>query len=175
MNRDPAPSDLHKSSAPGAIELLIEFDPVACRAWLEASAAGEAGIDDGFRNENLTVAAGLEDLLALLNHDATQRAWQPAAQVHQVLIWRTADGDGIDGSGLLTVDLDYPLGRIRLGCLHQGFDDFIADSATNGIDAAVEALGHVADVVNHTYVTFRTATQAVTRTPGQLTARPTPQ
>jgi hypothetical protein len=39
------------------------------------------------------VAAGLEDLLSLLNRDATQRAWRPAAGVHQVLIWRTADSD----------------------------------------------------------------------------------
>ena len=146
---------------------LIVFDPVACRAWLEAGAAGEAGIDDRFRTADLTVAAGLEELLALLNHDATQRAWRPAAQVHQVLIWRTGDGDGIDGGGLLTVDLDYPLGRIRLGSLHQGFDDFIADAATYGIDAAVEALGHVADVVNHTYAIFGAATQAVTAPPAR--------
>lgn len=146
--------------------LLIEFDPVACRAWLEAGAAGEASIDDEFRTANLTIAAGLEELLALLNHDATQRAWRPAAQVHQVVIWRTGDSDGIDGGALLTVDLDYPLGRIRLGCLHQGFDDFITDASTYGIDAAVEALGHVADVVNHTYTIFRTATQAVTAHPG---------
>lgn len=136
---------------------LIEFDPVACRAWLLDGAAAEAGIDDGFRSENLTVAAGVEALLALLNHDATQRVWRPACHVHQVLIWRTGDGGGIDGGGLLTIDLDYPGARVRLGCRHQGFDAFIRDSATCGIDAAVEALGHVAAVVNRTYATFRTA------------------
>jgi hypothetical protein len=137
-------------------EPLIEFDPVACRAWLLDGAATEAGIDDGFRSENLTIAAGIEELLALLNHDTTQHAWRPTASLHDVLIWRT--GDGIDGGGLLTVDLDNPGGRVRLGSLHQGFDDFIRDSATCGIDDAVEALGHVAAVVNRTYATFLTAT-----------------
>jgi hypothetical protein len=140
---------------------LITFDPDVCRAWLEDGAAAEAGVDDGFRSENLTIAAGLEELLTLLNHDATQRAWRPAPQLRQVLIWRTADGDGIDGGGLITVDLDYPAGRIRLACHHQGFEDFIADTATYGIDAAVEALGHVADLVNGTYTAFRAATGTV--------------
>jgi hypothetical protein len=139
-------------------EPLIAFDPAACRDWLAGGAAAEAGIDDGFRSENLTVAAGIEQLLDLLNQDATARCWRPAPQLHKVLIWRTGDGDGIDGGGLLTVDLDYPCGRIRLGCLHQGFDDFIRDPASHGVDAAVEALGHVADLVNHTYATFRAAT-----------------
>jgi hypothetical protein len=80
--------------------------------------------------------------------------------------------------GLLTADLDYTLGRIRIGCLHQGFDNFIADPATYGVDAAVEALGHVADVVNHTYAIFGAATQAVTTHPGpadgDATANPGP-
>jgi hypothetical protein len=140
---------------------LIVFDPIACRAWLDGGAAAEAAIDDGFRSENLTIAAGLEELLTLLNHDATQRAWRPAPLLHQVLIWRTADGDGIDGGGLITVDLDYPAGRIRLACHHQGFDDFTAHAATRGIDAAVEALGHVADLVNRTYTAFRAAAAVV--------------
>lgn len=151
-------SGTHLTNSGGG--LLIAFDPAACRDWLTGGAAAEAGIDDGFRSENLNIAAGLDELLNLLNHDARQRGWQAAPLVREVLIWRTADGDGIDGGGLLTIDLDSPVGRIRLACLHQGFDDFIDDSATCGIDAAVEALGHVAQVVNETYAAFRAASTA---------------
>ena len=79
-----------------------------------------------------------------------------------VRIWRTGDGGGIDGGGLLTVELDYPGRRVRLGSLHQGFDDFIRDSATCRIDAAVEALRHVTAVVNRRYATFLTATATKT-------------
>lgn len=159
----PAAADQHGGTADTAAfkigdGQLIEFDPTACRSWLADGAAAEAGIDDGFCSENLTVAAGLQELLILLHQDTDQRGWRPATVVREVLIWRTADGDGIDGGGLLTVDLDYPAGWIRLGCLYQGFDDFVRDSAIRGIDAAVEALGHVAAVVNHTYTTFRDAT-----------------
>ncbi|GAA1884122.1 hypothetical protein GCM10009687_60630 [Asanoa iriomotensis] len=139
-------------------EPLIHFDADACRAWLLAGAADTAGIDDGFSTEDLTIAAGLDELLSLLNTDATQHAWRPAPHVQDVLIWRTADGDGVDGGGVLTVDLNYLGERVRLASLHQGFDDFTADAATSGTDAAVEALAHVAAILNREHANLLRAT-----------------
>lgn len=142
----------------GPDEPLIRFDADACRAWLLVGAADEACINEGFNTEELTIAAGLEELLGLLNTDSAQQAWRPAPHVHDVLIWRTADGDGVDGGGVLTVDLNYMGERVRLASLHQGYDDFTGDAATSGIDAATEALGHVANTINREYANFRRAT-----------------
>jgi hypothetical protein len=152
-------ADIERLPATGVgDEPLIRFDAAACRDWLLAGAADEAGIHNGFNTEDLTIAAGLDELLSLLNNDSTQQVWHPAAHVHDVLIWRTADGDGVDGGGVLTVDLNYMGHRVRLGSLHQGFDDFTNDAATSGIDAAIEALGHVAATINREYVNLRRAT-----------------
>jgi hypothetical protein len=49
---------------------------------------------------------------------------------------------------VITADLTINGQPIRLAARHQGFEDFTQGSDTSGIDAAVEALGHVANLVN---------------------------
>jgi hypothetical protein len=137
---------------------LISFDAAACRRWLRAGAAQQAGIDEGFNSEDSTIAAGLEELLPLLNGGAAPDVWETQAHLCDVQIWRTADSDGVDGGGVLTADLSYMGQRVRLASLHQGSDEFTDDPATAGIDAAVQALAHVAQVINQEYVTFVRAT-----------------
>jgi hypothetical protein len=159
-----------------ADEPLIRFDADACRTWLLAGAAETAGIGIGSGTANLTITAGLDELLALLNTDVDQQAWITAPHVHEVLIWRTADDDGIDGGGVLTVDLNYLGERVRLASLHQGYDDFTTDTAASGIDVAVEALAHVAATVNREYTTFcrATAVTADSDRDAEHTHRPDP-
>lgn len=139
-------------------EPMIRFDPDACRAWLQAWAAHDAGIDEGFNTNEGTIAAGLEDLLSGLNNEPPLPGWQTVAHLQDVQIWRTADSDGVDGGGILTADLNYMGQRVRLASLHQSCDEFTDDPAISGVDAAVQALGHVADTLNREYTNFRRAT-----------------
>jgi integrase len=74
--------------------------------------------------------------------------WAAHPPLECVQLLRTADGDGVDGGAMITADLRFGERTVRVGTGHQGFDDFVDDEATSGIDAAVEALGHVADLVN---------------------------
>jgi len=150
----------HVARLPGIAdtEPMIRFDPDACRAWLRAGAAQRAGIDEGFNSDDFTIAAGLEELLSLLNNDPGQHFWQTVAHLEDVQIWRTADSDGVDGGGILTADLDYMGQRVRLASLHQGSDEFTDDPATSGIEAAVQALRHVAETLNREYANLRRAT-----------------
>jgi hypothetical protein len=108
-----------------------------------------------YRRHRIRVGPGIHQPLPAV---AGRIEWIPAPHVHEVLIWRTADGDGIDGGGVLTVDLNYLGERIRLASLHQGYDDFTTDTAAHGIDVAVEALAYVAATVNREYTTFCRAT-----------------
>lgn len=142
----------------GDDEPMIRFDRDACRAWLEGGAAQVAGIDEGFNSNDLTIAAGLEDLLSALNNEPPHPGWQTVTHLEYVQLWRTADSDGADGGGILTADLSYMGQRVRLASLHQGCDEFTDDPATSGINAAVEALGHVADTLNREYANMRRAT-----------------
>lgn len=80
-------------------------------------------------------------------------------------IWRTADSDGVDGGGVLTADLTYMGERVRLASLHQGSDEFTDDPTTAGTDAAVQALAHVAQVINREYANFVRATGCPTPDP----------
>jgi hypothetical protein len=49
---------------------------------------------------------------------------------------------------MITADLRLGEHTVRIGARHQGFGDFVRDEATSGVDAAVEALGDLADLVN---------------------------
>jgi len=150
-------ADIGRLPATGDTEPLISFDAAACRAWLQAWAAQDAGIDDGFNSGNYTIAAGVEDLLLRLNNEPPRPGWCTVAHVQDIQIWRTADSDGADGGGILTVHLSYMGQRVSLASLHQGYDEFTDDSATCGIDAAVQALAHVAETLNREYATLRRA------------------
>nr|WP_030500982.1 hypothetical protein [Micromonospora purpureochromogenes] len=138
----------------------VTFNPDACRAWLADGVADEHGIDDTFRTTELTIPAGLEALLAALDDNPQPQVWHRHPALRQVRIWRTADGDGVDGGAIITADLAIDGERVRLATLHQGFDDFTTDSATAGIDAAVEALDHVARLVNTELAAYRQSTAA---------------
>ena len=133
---------------PGSEEPVLVYDPVAARQWLIDGAADEHGIDDGFTTTELNLAARLEDLLYALAYGAVPEVWTTRLPLTNVLIWRTADGDGVDAGAIITADLTINGQPVRLAARHQDFDDFTRDAATSGIDAAVEALGHVADLVN---------------------------
>jgi hypothetical protein len=136
----------------------VVFNPDACRQWLSDGVADEHGIDDTFRTTELNIPAGLEALIAALDDDPQPQVWQLHPALRQVQIWRTADGDGVDGGAIITADLSIDGERVRLATLHQGFDDFTTHSATAGIDAAAQALHHVARLVNNELAAYRHAT-----------------
>jgi hypothetical protein len=56
--------------------------------------------------------------------------------------------DEVDGGAVITADFTINGHPIRLALRHQGFEDFTQRSDASGIDAAVDALGHVAHLVN---------------------------
>jgi hypothetical protein len=129
-------------------EPVIVYDPVAARQWLLDGAAGGYGIDAMFSAIELSIVAGLQELLAALGYNAVPGVWAMRLPLTNVLIWRTADGDGVDGGGIVTADLTINGQPIRLATHHQGFDGFTQRGETSGIEAAVEVLGQVADLVN---------------------------
>jgi hypothetical protein len=137
-----------RTASTAIVDPVVVYDPAAARQWLLDRAAEEHSIDESFTTTELTIAAGLEDLLAELDYGAVAEVWTTRPPLTTVLIWRTADGDGVDGGAVITADFTINGQPIRLAARHQGFEDFTRDSDTSGIDAAVEALGHVADLVN---------------------------
>jgi hypothetical protein len=120
----------------------------AARVWLRDGAADDLGIDESFNSHDLTIVARLEELLYHLGNYGQPDILTVAAPLTNVSIWRTADGDGIDGGAIITIDLTIGDRPIRLATLHQGFNDFTLDEATSGIDAAIESLRHVTRLVN---------------------------
>jgi hypothetical protein len=79
--------------------------------------------------------------------------------LESVSIWPTADDDGVDGGALITADLRVNGQPIRLACLHQSGCDF-TDDEISGIDAAVQAVTTVTDLVNREIATYLRATAA---------------
>jgi hypothetical protein len=144
----------------GAAPPAVVFDSDYARAWLRDGAAEEFGIDESFSTTELTIAGGLEDLLIALADNAEPAVWTIRAPLTGVLLWRTADGDGVDGGAVLTADLRFGNHQIRLATRHRAYDEFVDDAATSGIDAAVEALGTVADLVNREVAALLAATAA---------------
>jgi hypothetical protein len=126
----------------------VRFDAHAARAWLASGAADHLGIDESFSTTNLSIVAGLEELLQALDRNGQPQVWSAIPAVSAVAILRTADGDGVDGGGLITIDVNVSGRGVRLCSRHHGYDDFTSDSATCGADAAIEALAHVAHLVN---------------------------
>jgi hypothetical protein len=151
------PSGRRNPAVPGP---AIVYDPRQCRAWLAGGVADEEEIDDSFCTEEVSIPAGLEGLLAELDNDPQPQVWQLRHPLQQGSVWRTCDGDGIDGGAIITTDLRVGGERVRLATLHQGFDDFVDDADTVGIDAAVEALGRVADLINHEVAVYDAVTAA---------------
>lgn len=129
----------------------VHFDPVACRQWLEDGAAERAGIGEDFCSANDTIAAGLEDLLAELDNNPVPHMWLQQPPLSAVNLWRTTDDDAIDGRGdggaIITITLDVTTPRLRIATLYQSGDQF-ANPGSRGIGAAVEALSHLAELVN---------------------------
>ena len=152
----------------GTVPPAVVFDPDAARAWLHDGAAEEFGIDDSFTTTELTIAGGLEDLLIALADNAEPDVWTTRAPLTGVLLWRTADGDGVDGGAVLIADLRFDNHQVRLATHHQAHDEFVDDEATSGgIGAAIEALGTVADLVNREVAALLAAT--ATQLPRQYT------
>jgi hypothetical protein len=137
----------------------VTFDAEACRRWLTDDAADQHGIDEGFCTTGLRIPAGLHDLLDALHDTPQPQVWRLHPAIGRIKLWRTADGDGIDGGAIITADLVLGQDRVRLATQHQGFDEFTADSDTAGIDAAVEALGNLAALVNAEFDAYRKATR----------------
>lgn len=147
---EPRPHDeaAPRTASASSGDPVIVYDPAAARQWLLDGAADEHSIDESFTTTELTIAARLEDLLTELDDGAVAEVWTTRPPLTTVLIWRTADGDGVDGGAVITADFTINGQPIRLAARHQGFEDFTRSSDTSGIDAAVEALGHVAALVN---------------------------
>jgi len=112
-------------------------------------AGDEFGIDEDFTTVELTIAGRLEELLSALADNAEPEVWATRPPLQRVFLWRTADGDGVDGGAAIAADLRIGDRSVLLAADNLGHDEFVDDEATSGIDAAVEALGHVADLVNH--------------------------
>jgi hypothetical protein len=145
----------------------LRLDEDAARTWLLDAAADEFSIDDTFNTHDLTIVPRLEELLYRLGHHQHTDVLDVRPPLSSVQIWPTADAEGIDGGTIITIDLAVGDRPIRLATRHQGFDDFTAESATSGIDAAIESLRHVVDLVNaeirhHLYTTARALPTAFT-------------
>jgi hypothetical protein len=142
----------------GTEPVAVAYDRDAARRWLTERAADEFGIDESLSTVEVTVVARLEDLLGALAWNAEPQVWATRPALECVQLWRTADGDGVDGGAVITADLRLGERTGRIGTRHQGFDDFIDDEATSGVDAAVETLGHIADLVNREVAVLLEAT-----------------
>jgi hypothetical protein len=142
----------------GTKPVAVVYNRDAARRWLTEWAADEFGIDESFSTVEVTIVARLEDLLRALAWNAEPQVWATRPLLECVQLWRTADGDGVDGGAMITADLRFGERTVRIGTRHQGFDDFVDDEATGGVDAAVEALGHIADVVNREVAVLLEAT-----------------
>ncbi len=142
----------------GTKPVAVAYHRDAARRWLTEWAADEFGIDESFSTVEVTIVARLEDLLGALAWNKEPEVWATRPPLDCVQLWRTADGDGVDGGAMITADLRIGEHTVRIGTLHQGFDDFVDDEATSGVDAAVEALGHIADLVNREVAVLLEAT-----------------
>jgi hypothetical protein len=127
---------------------MVVFDPEAARRWLADGAATGSGINESFSTVNLTIAAGLDDLLRALDDEPEPQVWAVHPPATRVLLWRTADGDGVDGGGVIAAELRFGEHTLRLASRPRDHDDFVEDNTLSGIDAAVQALARVADVIN---------------------------
>ena len=142
----------------GTKPVAVAYARGAARRWLTEWAANEFGIDESFSTVEVTIVARLEDVLRALAWNSEPEVWATQPPLECVQLWRTADGDGVDGGAMITADLRIGEHTVRIGTLHQGFDDFVDDEATSGVDAAVEALGHIADLVNREVAVLLEAT-----------------
>ena len=147
----------HTGAAPiGA----VVYDADACRTWLSAGYADEHGVAY-LSTTNVTMAADVDRLLEALDLTPEPKVWRTTGALTRVRAARTADGDGIDGGAIVTIDLTLGGHRLRLATDHLGYADFTANERTRGIEAAVEALGTIAGKVNAALVTLT----AITETP----------
>jgi hypothetical protein len=149
----------------------VRFDPDGLRAWLTADCepgcnwtrAEDLGVDGewfGSVNSGESPVARIEQLVAeLCGHGELSAEgtdfWQLADDVKDVAIFRTADGDGVDGGGLICVDL---VNEVRLASLHQDGSDFDGCGPT-GVDAAVAGVQYVAWKANELVDRYRKAQQ----------------
>jgi hypothetical protein len=138
--------------------VAVAYNRDPAQRWLTEWAAAEFGIDESFSTVEVIIVARLEDLLRALAWNTEPEVWATRPPLACVQLWRTADGDGVDGGAMITADLRFGEHTVRIGTRHQGFDDFVHDQATSGVDAAVEALGHVADLVNREVAVLLEAT-----------------
>jgi hypothetical protein len=138
----------------------VVYDADACRAWLSAGYADEHGVAY-MSTTNVTMAAGVDRLLEALDLTTEPKVWRTTGALTRVRAARTADGDGIDGGALVTIDVTLGGHKLRLATDHLGYADFTAHERTRGIVAAVEALRTVARNVNAALATLT----AITETP----------
>jgi len=156
---------------------LIDFDMAATRAWLTDhdgepdtnTWAEEIGCsDDTFMAVDLHpdpmveptyFVCVLEDLLRHAGDEADS-GWNSNGL--EIAVWRTADGEGPDGGCIITVDLP---NKLRLASRHQTPSDFgpapdVAPpdgSDRTGVEAALDALAHVAALIDGMVTTYRGA------------------
>lgn len=75
--------------------------------------------------------------------------WTKQPPLESVSIWPTADDDGVDGGAIITADLRINGQPVRLACPHLSCGDFTDDDEEPcGIDAAIEAVTTVTELVN---------------------------
>jgi len=134
----------------------VVYDPDACRAWLAAGYAAEHGVAY-MSTTNITMAASVDRMLETLDLTPEPNVWRTTGALTRVRALRTADGDGIDGGAIVTIDLTLQGHELRLATEHIGYADFTAHERTRGIDAAVEALGTIARNVNATVAALAAA------------------
>jgi hypothetical protein len=71
-----------------------------------------------------------------------------------VSFWTTADGDGINDGGLITVDLGPRIDAIRLCSLHQDLRDLVDDRDAQGRELGADVLRNVKRVVDELRANF---------------------
>ena len=104
----------------GTEPVAVAYNRDAARRWLTEWAADEFGIDESFSTLEVTIVARLEDLLAALAWNAQPQVWATRPPLACVQLWRTADGDGVDGGAMITADLRLGERTVRIGTRHQG-------------------------------------------------------
>jgi hypothetical protein len=93
--RTDVPAPVTASAGIGIGQAVIVYDRVTARQWLLGGAADEHSIDESFTTTELTVTPRLEELVEALGSGDGAGVWTTRLPLTNVLIWRTADGDGL--------------------------------------------------------------------------------
>lgn len=147
----------------------VTFDREAFGVWCgEPDRSGRGtrgqwlGLNGTFDSFDHDAAALVENVLFELRQ--TPHVWRTGPGVRDVAIWRTADAEGVDGGGVVTVNVDgveLSAGHLQAGDLVYGDGEPDGRLRTATADAAEMAIANIAEAVNEAAARYRTHTAAL--------------